>query len=274
MKHALTLASVFCFLLSCRTSSGTFAPPRALSGHSTAFPIQGYWGGTSGRKMQIGVFHLTATHTDRRKIRSRTAGVGPRNVFFGRNRAVRTLYSQLLDFEAVGFDGVPVRVVATDEVNTEVINRINIPTGAGGSVRWADNTRQRIEFAGTVAYPTDSTTAKWQFAIGSNWQTGMPPEEALEQGILTNERELILISPAMRTEVVNPDTGESVQLPGLVGRMQIGYNFYEEDTLIGHLNSLDGKLWLEDSLSGQRKTLVCAVAVALLKRWSTNELAR
>ncbi|MBO0932442.1 hypothetical protein [Fibrella aquatilis] len=141
-------------------------------------------------------------------------------------------------------------------------------------LRWADNTRQTIEFAGTVAYPTDSTSAKWQFALASNWQTGMPPEEALEQGILTNERSLILISPSMRTEVVNQATDELARLPGLMGRMQIGYNFYEDDTLIGHLNSLDGKMWLDNGLSDQRKTLICAVAVALLKRWSTNELAR
>ncbi|MBO0932443.1 hypothetical protein [Fibrella aquatilis] len=117
MKQTLLVLSGLWLLLGCRTSSGTFAPPRSLIGHSTAFPVQGYWGITSGKNMQIGAFRLTAVHTDRRGSRSRTAAVGPRNIWVGRRRAIRTTYAQVLDFEAIGFDELPVRVVATDEVN-------------------------------------------------------------------------------------------------------------------------------------------------------------
>ena len=261
----------------CQIGPLRLAPPPDLSEHSTVYPVRHYWGLTNRRKMQIGEFRLTSVHTGLPTSHSRARRVD-RGTFQGftdtwANTLEQRLASHHFRFEGIGFGQLPVRVSAREEL-AEKNARTSETTRVSGTPRRSTNLVRHYEFTATVSFPADSNQANWELTLYSDSNQGPSAPDVQEQAILTDLRDLIVIEPEMRSEVIEPKTGQARPLPFPIGPMMTGYSFYQNDEPIGYVSTMTGEVWLADRLDAKRKTLLCAVSTAFLKQRVNPALGR
>ena len=257
----------------CRVNRPIVAPPAALAGRATAYPVTNFTGFSNRNRYVIGDFRVTKMHTGWKSTEYRSRSVRP-GTFKGitdilTNSVQKSRSKQTFQLNIEGFGKLPVVLSATENLSQENARLLSAAKFLGHSTPVAVNHL----FAGTVTFLTDTTDREWNFMLFTNWKQGEPTTDEFQEGFMTNLRDAIIIRPEWSNTLVDT-TARWVQVlqtqPAFLPKLVTGYSFYNEtDDPIAYISTIPAKpptLWLRNDLDDRRRTLLSAVSAALVNR--------